>query len=249
MADFRTHLLGGVVAGGAAAATAAWFAWTDPWRLPLVGLVGVIGGLAPDIDSDNSRPIRILFRVAALVVPSALLWRIEPLRSVPERAFVAWVLLAAFVRWPVCWVFKRVTVHRGIFHSLPAIGIFGAACFLFAGRRAQDIEHQIAFGVAGLLGYFTHLLLDELWSVDFNGVRLKAKKSMGTALSLTGAGTASTIAAYGLLTVMAALVWQGMDGLIPEDIWEAWGGGRFSGQLAETVATWQRLFGEWIDDL
>ena len=249
MANYRTHLLGGVVAGGVAAATAAWFGWTEPWRLPLVGVVGVVGGLAPDIDSDNSRPIRILFRVAALVVPTALIWRIEPLRSVPERAFVAWVLLAAFVRWPVCWLFKRVTVHRGIFHSLPAIGIFGAFCFLFAGRRAQDVEHQIAFGVAGLLGYFTHLLLDELWSVDFNGVRLKAKRSMGTALSLTGAGPASTVAAYGLLTVMGALVWQGMAGLIPEDIWEAWGGGRFSGQLAETAATWQRLFGEWIDAL
>jgi len=249
MADYRTHLLGGVVAGGVAAATAAWFAWIDPWRLPLVGLVGVIGGLAPDVDSDNSRPILILSRVSALVLPTALVWRIPSLHAVPERAFVSWVLLAAFVRWPVSWIFKRLTVHRGIFHSLPAIGIFGAACFLFAGRRAQDMEHQIAFGVAGLMGYFTHLLLDEIWSVDFNGVRLKAKRSMGTALSLTGSGWTSTFVAYGLLTVMGALVWQGLEGLIPEDIWEAWGGGRFSSQLSETVAAWQRLFAEWIDSL
>jgi membrane-bound metal-dependent hydrolase YbcI (DUF457 family) len=247
MADYRTHLLGGMVAGAAAAATAAWFAWTEPWRLPLVGVVGVVGGLAPDIDSDNSRPVKILFRTAAVVIPTALVWRVAPLHAVPERALVAWVLLASFVRWPLCWLFKRATVHRGIFHSVPAIVIFGCACFLFAGRRAEDAEHQLAFGLAGALGYLTHLLLDELWSVDFNGMQLKTKRSAGTALSLTGLGLPTTVLAWGLCVVMGGLVWQSLEGLIPEDLWLAWGGERFLAQLGETWGTLQRLFSEWLE--
>ena len=232
MADFRTHLIGGAAAGGAAAAAAGFFGWTELWRLPLVALVGAIGGLAPDVDHDSSRPAKLLFRLAALAVPTALVWRVPALHVIEERAVLSWLVLAVLVRWPASWVFRRLTVHRGIFHSLPAVGIFGASCFLLAGRRGQDVAHQIAFGLAGGLGYLVHLSLDELWSVDFDGVRLRAKRSMGTALSLGGGGPATTAAAYGLLAVLGALVWQGLDGLVPEDLWAAWGGGDLSGQLA-----------------
>lgn len=218
MADYRTHLLGGMVAGAAAAATAAWFAWTEPWRLPLVGVVGVVGGLAPDIDSDNSRPVKILFRTAAVVIPTALVWRVAPLHAVPERALVAWVLLASFVRWPLCWLFKRATVHRGIFHSVPAIVIFGCACFLFAGRRAEDVTYQIAVGLTAAVGYLTHLALDELWSVDFEGRTIRVKKSLGTALKPWGKVAWHNGLAWGLVAVLGGLVWKGLDGITVEDL-------------------------------
>ena len=46
------------------------------------------------------------------------------------------------------------------------------------------------------VGYFTHLLLDELWSVDFDGVSLRGKRSQGTALALFKRNIILTLFAY-----------------------------------------------------
>ena len=32
----------------------------SPFAIPVVALSGIFGGIAPDIDHDNSRPIRII---------------------------------------------------------------------------------------------------------------------------------------------------------------------------------------------
>ncbi len=77
-------------------------------------------------------------------------------------------------------IFKSLTVHRGIFHSVPAVGIYAAGFFLAAFR--YSFEGRLLIAASALAAALSHLLLDELYSVDLMGARVK--KSFGTALSL-----------------------------------------------------------------
>lgn len=216
MANYQTHLTGGVLVGTAAALLAGGLGLATAAEMPFVALVGVWGGLAPDLDSDSSRPMQIMTDYATLIVPSVILWRIPWLHAEIPRAVVAWLLIAAFVRWPVCLAFKRFTEHRGMFHSIPAALIFGCLAFLLAARRVDDIPLQSATGISATAGYFTHLLLDELWSVDFEGRRIK--RSFGTALSLWSRSRAATGFTYLLLAVVGTLTWEGLGGHRPEGL-------------------------------
>ena len=225
MADFKTHLLGGCVTGTLAALGTAWMGWADWALLPIVAVAGVIGGIAPDVDSETARPQKILFNAAAVIVPSVVLYRVEWLQRDPERAVLSWVVLAALTRWPAAWAFRKLTVHRGMLHSTPAILIFGALCFLFAGRRLDDVPLQVAVGLTGAVGYLTHLALDEIWSVDFNGKTIRVKKSLGTALKVWSKNHLwHNGVAWGLVAVMAGLVWSGMDGVSIGDLMDEYGG-------------------------
>jgi membrane-bound metal-dependent hydrolase YbcI (DUF457 family) len=76
-------------------------------------------------------------------------------------------------------LFQRMTVHRGIFHSIPAILIFTELVYLYMFRLPFD--QRLVVTAAGFAGIFSHLLLDEIYSVDLENKRLK--RSFGTALA------------------------------------------------------------------
>ena len=88
-----------------------------------------------------------------------------------------------FVRFPVWALFQKFTVHRGSIHS---IGIALLCCFAAAALSFHFFAKQpfIAWlvGLFIFLGFILHLVLDEIYSVDFMGYRLK--RSFGTALKL-----------------------------------------------------------------
>lgn len=217
MANYQTHLNGGVLIGAAAALVSGGLGMVDAVEMPFVALVGTWGGLAPDLDSDNSRPVTIMFTYATIIVPTVALWRLPFLHDTLMEGAISWIIIASLVRGPLCLALKRLTEHRGIFHSIPAALIFGCLGFLWSGRRVDDIPLQTAIGVSAAAGYFTHLVLDEIWAVDFEGRRLK--KSFGTALSLWVPSKPVTVLAYGLLAVLSGLTWEGLGGTRPEGLW------------------------------
>jgi membrane-bound metal-dependent hydrolase YbcI (DUF457 family) len=70
----------------------------------------------------------------------------------------------------------RLTRHRGIFHSLLAAMTLTAIVYCIT-------EHAAAYKSIGvLIGYITHLILDEFVSIDW--MRFKFKRSAGTAFKL-----------------------------------------------------------------
>ncbi len=71
--------------------------------------------------------------------------------------------------------FERLTVHRGLFHSLPALLVATGLLALWT-EGYMRLVLALAFFVGGL----SHLILDEIFSVDWEGRRLK--RSFGTAL-------------------------------------------------------------------
>lgn len=182
MADFRTHIQVATVAGGLLAGTLVWAQQLTLAEGVLLWLAGTLGGILPDIDADSSRSIRIVFRLfGVLAALLALLYGRE--RLALTDTLVLGAAAYGLVRYPLCWAFARFTVHRGSLHSLLANGVFALATVVI-GHRLFGLPPGFAWetGVFVFVGAFIHLLLDELYSIDLEGRRIK--KSFGTALKL-----------------------------------------------------------------
>ncbi len=79
-------------------------------------------------------------------------------------------------------LFKKITVHRGVFHSIPAIVIYAEVVFLYL-YNYPSLSRLWLTGAA-FAGALSHLILDEIYSVDFDGAKIRIKRSFGTALKL-----------------------------------------------------------------
>ena len=163
--------------------------------------LGVIGGILPDIDSDNSAAVRLIFSLLGIFsIACVLLFWSEQLSLI-----VLWgMCLAAFisVRFILMEIFLHFTVHRGIFHSqIAAVTLCVTASTLFH----LWYDALLSWFLAGMLliGYLTHLLLDELYSVDLTGARIK--KSFGTALKPLDLG--NPISSGSFLIVFVFFFW------------------------------------------
>lgn len=180
MADFRTHLYGAAATGSLAALSVYTLGWSGPHYTLVLFLLAVAGGLLPDIDAPQSTPVRGFFSLLGVALAFAMTFPFA--HRLPLMALAAiWTLVFLTVRFGIFSLFCRYTRHRGIWHSwlaALAAGLAGAAlAFHVAGVGPW------AAWLAGLfvtLGYLSHLLLDELASVDVQGRRLK--RSLGSAL-------------------------------------------------------------------
>jgi membrane-bound metal-dependent hydrolase YbcI (DUF457 family) len=202
MADFRTHMTVSTVLGvgyGVAATKAAGF--PHDAGLLAAGLTAV-GGMLPDIDSGPGRPARELSGLAAAVVPMLLLPRFEAAETSTEAVLVTMGGLYLLIRYGVPAVLKKVSVHRGMFHSVPAMLVAGLLVFTEYGSPNHGLRLLLAVGV--MLGFLSHLVLDELYSVDLSGFVPKLNQFAGSAVKLFSASTAANAVCYGLLIALAA---------------------------------------------
>ncbi|WP_027965518.1 metal-dependent hydrolase [Halomonas halocynthiae] len=179
MAGFRTHMT--VAAGaGAVFSLGGWYSgsWSLSQAAPIAVLVA-FGGILPDIDSDHSRAVRLVFNAIAVL---AIITGAFILRSKLDAGALLVVCCGLYlgVRYLLSAVFKQFSVHRGIWHSWLAAGLCGLAVTAASYRLLeQPAELAWAQGAALIIGCLVHLLLDELYSVDLGGARIK--RSFGTA--------------------------------------------------------------------
>lgn len=206
MASYHGHLMLSSVLGTAWGAFAAWHLHLD-WAPVFLGAgLTALGGLLPDLDSDSGVPVRELFGVAAAIVPLFVLRRLWR-RGVPiDEMLVIAGFAYVFIRYVVAALFKRLTVHRGMFHSLPAMLIAGLIIFLLDKGSEMTARLFLAGGV--MIGFLSHLVLDELCSVDFNGLKVKLNKYAGSALKLTSPSWVATATCYAILAGLSFLVWR-----------------------------------------
>ena len=59
-----------------------------------------------------------------------------------------------------------------------------------------------------MLGFLSHLILDEIWSVGFDGVVPKLKASAGSAFKLFSSSVWATAACYALLGALGFLAYK-----------------------------------------
>lgn len=182
MANFSTHLGVGAVASGLAASVALAAGAVGPESVGTVICAGIVGSILPDIDLDKSHPSRMLFGALGILFAFIALFQYYQTYSVVEL-WAIWLAVYCFVRLGFWRFFHRHAVHRGIFHSVLAGLMFMVlAAIVLTHLLGRDPSIGWLGGLFVLLGYMVHLTLDEVYSVDFEGTRIK--RSFGTALKL-----------------------------------------------------------------
>ncbi|MEC7118901.1 MAG: metal-dependent hydrolase, partial [Pseudomonadota bacterium] len=142
-------------------------------------VVGTIGGLLPDIDSNHSKPLTVGFRIFSMLIAFGMVIWFSSRLALLELLLV-WAVTYYVMQQGVFKLFTQTTVHRGVIHSVPYTLLFGLItvyfCFYGVGLSAKE---SWLLGSFICFGALVHLLLDEAYSVDLMGVRIK--RSFGTA--------------------------------------------------------------------
>lgn len=206
MAGFKTHISVSTACGAAY----GWYGATQ-LGLPmpaclLAGGLCSVSGMLPDLDSDSGVPARETKNFAAAVIPMLAFHRLHLHGLSVEQMALAGAPLYLFIRFGLGSLLSKITVHRGMFHSIPALLIAGMITFLICDTGMTTVRFFKTGGV--LLGFFSHLLLDEIWSVNLASSGPMIKKSFGTAIKFFGPSATGNSAAYGMLIFLSLLVVQ-----------------------------------------
>jgi len=203
MASYRGHLAVSASLGIAYGAAGFWHRHFD-WGPALLGAELVaLGGLLPDVDSDSGVLVRELFGLAATISFLLFIPRLHQTQLTAEQMLVALTAIYLFVRFVIMTWFNRLTAHRGMFHSIPAMLISGLTVFLLYGNRNADVRNFLAGGI--MLGFLSHLVLDEICAIDVR--RLHVNRFSGTALKWVSPSWSATILTYMILIGLAGLAW------------------------------------------
>jgi len=202
MAGFKTHLAVSTLAGVGYGAGAYWLYHAPAETCIFAAGLCSVSGMLPDVDSDPGRPLKESLSFAAAVISTMLVDRFQQFHLSMEGITLACAATYLVIRFGFSAVLKRFTAHRGMFHSLPAAVVFGEVAFLL---MSGDVALRWYKAGAVTLGYLSHLVLDELYSVGVVRGRMAVKRSFGTALKLFGRKWLPNLAVYvgvGLLTFL-----------------------------------------------
>lgn len=206
VAGFRTHItvsgISGILYGGAAVQPLGF----DADAAVLAAGLTTVGGMLPDLDSDSGVPVREMFGLAAIVGPLLLVPRLVHMDLSRETILATMLFGYIIIRYVVANLFRQFTVHRGMYHSIPAMVIAGLCVFLAYQSPNRNIRLLLAGGV--MIGFATHLILDEIYSVDFRGVRIKLKSSAGSAIKFASPSVPATATCYLILGGLLYLAYQ-----------------------------------------
>jgi hypothetical protein len=202
MADFKTHITVSTTLG------IGYGCWGHfQVGLPLetcavaAALCGV-AGMLPDLDSDSSVPHREMITLISLLAPILMLPRFAAIGLSSEQIIFAAGLSYMFFRFVVGGLFKRYTVHRGMWHSVPAAIIAGLVTYLLCHSFEFNIRLYKSWAI--VIGFVSHLIMDEVYAVDWRGKRLKS--SFGTAVKLFGDSWVGNLSTYGKLILLLFLI-------------------------------------------
>ena len=107
MASFNIHLSVGVVASGIAATTMMVAGLATEQEVLVYFLLGTIGSLLPDLDSDSSVPVQVAFSIGSIVLAFLVMFLfVETFSSVAEL-FLVWIASYFFFRWFIFELFTR----------------------------------------------------------------------------------------------------------------------------------------------
>ena len=130
MAMFPTHIKCSTLAG-IGCGTVACVGYGVPLTTSMVGAgLCSIGGILPDIDSGPGIPLREITTFLASVVPTMLITRLLSYSFTQETLILAGAVIYVAIRFGLSHFLREYTVHRGMFHSIPSMAIFGEMTYL-----------------------------------------------------------------------------------------------------------------------
>ncbi|MCK4441106.1 MAG: metal-dependent hydrolase [Sulfurovaceae bacterium] len=189
MANFNTHFVVAGCASAVVSGTLLSMQVITPTQSIMAFAIGTFGGLMPDIDSDNSKAIGVGFTILSILITILLVFLTYYIYSLVEMLIMSGVLFFIF-RILVIDIFRKISKHRGMFHSIPVALIWGllTAILMYQFFGLNSLISWI-YGFMMSFGYIVHLILDEIYSVDLGNRRMK--KSSGTAFKFYQSKTTS----------------------------------------------------------
>jgi membrane-bound metal-dependent hydrolase YbcI (DUF457 family) len=232
LGDYKQH----ISFAGCLGAIYAWVAFAlagIPWLYgTIAAMLATLSGLLPDLDHPVGVELKgftgILGVLGALAVWEHIKWN-DP--NLPFELHL-WAVIAAYVliRYGLRRFLAKLMVHRGISHSLPTCAVWGALAYLIYPSSYPLVRAAMAMAV--IVGFMSHLILDEICSVDLTGQRIK--RSFGTAIKFWAPSPMATIGMYALLLYLA---WRVLDRWPNEPI------------LNERVESPKIPWPDWVDAL
>lgn len=203
MAGFREHITTSTVLGVAYGGAGLAFGMPIEQCLLATGLCSV-SGMLPDLDSDSGKPLQEMLCFASAAVPLMLFDRFEQMGFSHEMIILISGILYLILRFGVGNLFKKYTVHRGMFHSVPAAAVVGLLTYLSC--SCTEMDSRLFKSMAVVAGFMSHLVLDEIWSIDTSGGGFRLKSSSGTAIKFFGNKPWANFSVYAKLGLLLVLV-------------------------------------------
>ncbi len=226
MAGFKTHVSVGAGTGFAVMIATYTLGWSNSQNIEFtLFFATIVGSFLPDMDSDSGLPHKIIFGAYSFIAAAVTYFVLHD-NNMP-LIYVITLPIAVFlcIKYAIGPLFKKYTTHRGIFHSIPAIFIAFFATLLIVSFMRYRIMDKFLISLAVACGYFSHLLLDEIYSVNLLAGKSKrkrrkskkrkkfsiktwinkrfgTKRSFGTALEFTKKSKLATFFAYALLAFL-----------------------------------------------
>ena len=164
----------------------------------LASVLFVIGGALPNVDEGGGTPAREFGGILAASSPLVLFTLFPSMRAygVSQVALIA-VATYSLSRIFISRALQHYTVHRGVFHSLPAAIItFEVFYLLFVGLPFLE-RFYVSF--AGFAGFLSHLLMDAYGNLDLVGRAMGKGERKARVLKFGGTTWGSTMAVYGCM--------------------------------------------------
>ena len=182
MAAFKEHVNIATMAVGVVVITLYSASLLTMYQTLVALFIGILGGILPDIDSDNSAPLQAVFKIFSIIIPLLILlsfFHVMPIL----KTLLLWIVFAIILKITLFKLFLHFTRHRGIFHSIPMAIFVGELTLLFSYYYIKTgLKVATIYGFIIFFGFIIHLLLDEIYSINAFGTKIK--KSFGSALKL-----------------------------------------------------------------
>ncbi|WP_412727243.1 metal-dependent hydrolase [Arcobacter sp. 15-2] len=204
MASFAQHINTAVVVSGISIAPLYSASFIDLNQALVLLFFGMIGGVLPDIDLENSKPIQIASGILSIFIPLLAILTLLQSLSISKMLFI-WFLSSLVLHFIIFKILLTNTIHRGVIHSIPMGIVFAQALIIFF---HTFLEYEELFSLlCGLFlfgGFIIHLLLDEL--ISLNAFGMSFKKSLGSAFKFYDSNNAiGSILLYILIGVLFTL--------------------------------------------
>jgi len=206
MAQLKSHLAFGISISILYTGILLNFAIVSWIISPIVFAIVIIASMLPDLDSDTGIPVRVLFKILSIIGAVLSFIYFKNIYDTFELKIIFYVFLTyLFIDYGLSHIFKKLTHHRGMFHSIPA-GVIVTLVVLFIARKFSfEGMNLVVIAIASGVGYISHLILDEINSVvNLSGIPFVPNKSLGTALKLFSKSRITNLIIY---VILIFLIW------------------------------------------
>ena len=198
MADFKAHTSVGTLWGVLLGTVSVISDFCSLIGGIVILFLAATSSAAPDIDSDTGRPRELVLSFLGIAIPIVLLFNISDSTS-SENILAATLISFFLVRYILGYLLAKFTVHRGLWHSIPAAVLCSEITYLLF--FDLPVKVRLLYALSAFGGFISHLLLDEMYSVKV--LALDTKRSFGTALKFTGSSKLQTFLLYFLILCSA----------------------------------------------